>query len=125
MNENCSRRGFLLSLLGCAALSECPVLSSWVSESITTARYFSTVPILAYAWPSFAECDNRLGRGVVLCSACEGTTRWTEISESAGQYQREAVRLSERCPFCNEWGEAVCTTCDAAAYTPKLPFDSR
>ena len=65
------------------------------------------------------ECD---GWGRLLCPACDGTLRWTQASEYAGLYQREAARLADRCAWCDEWGEIECPRCEgmgvAAAHGP-------
>ena len=60
----------------------------------------------------FAECPECHGLGWIVCPACDGTGRWTETSESAGLYQREAARLLGRCAWCNEWGEVGCLECE-------------
>ena len=45
------------------------------------------------------ECPGCGGWGGVTCPACDGTGVWTEASESAGLYQREAARaLAPRSP---------------------------
>ena len=59
----------------------------------------------------FAECPECRGLGIITCPACDGTGRWTEASESAGLYQREAARTSGHCACCNEWGETLCEHC--------------
>ena len=55
------------------------------------------------------ECDNW---GALTCPACDGTGMWTEHSESAGLYQREAARALGHCAWCNEWGEVECPECE-------------
>ena len=48
----------------------------------------------------------------MICPACDGTTMWTEASESAGLYQREAARRAGHCAWCDEWGEVLCPECE-------------
>jgi len=67
---------------------------------------------------SFEECTECRGHGIITCPACDGTGLWTEASESAGLYQREAARASEHCAWCNEWGEAPCPTCSGTGIVP-------
>lgn len=58
------------------------------------------------------ECSECHGLGFITCSACDGTGRWTEASESAGALQREAARQASRCAWCDELGEMVCSWCE-------------
>ena len=65
----------------------------------------------------FAECPECRGLGIITCPACDGTGRWTEASESAGLYQREAARATGHCAWCNEWGEVTCRECESCGYS--------
>lgn len=60
------------------------------------------------------ECAECRGLGAVICPACDGTGRWTEPSESAGLYRREAARSLGHCAWCNESGEASCSKCEGS-----------
>jgi len=73
----------------------------------------------SYAVEEYAtsrECPECNGLGAITCPACDGTGMWTEASESAGLYQREAARASGHCAWCNDWGEAVCMDCDGTGF---------
>jgi DnaJ-class molecular chaperone len=61
---------------------------------------------------SWQECRECRGLGVITCPACDGTGLWTEASEFAGLYQREAACASGNCAWCNEWGEIRCHECE-------------
>lgn len=57
-------------------------------------------------------CPECHGYGMMTCPACDGTGVWTEASESAGLYQREAARRADHCAWCDEWGEILCPECE-------------
>ena len=62
------------------------------------------------------DCPNCGGWGRLTCAACDGTTSFTEASESAGLYQREAARRLGRCAWCDEWGEVMCPECEGMCF---------
>jgi len=49
--------------------------------------------------------------GKVTCHACDGTGLWTEASECAGFYHRDAARPAGLCARCFGEGEIECTRC--------------
>lgn len=66
------------------------------------------------------DCPACHGLGRITCQACDGTRMWTEASESAGLYQREAARRADHCAWCDEWGEIICPECEGVAYRMRL-----
>jgi len=60
---------------------------------------------------TIGECPECCCLGAITCPACDGTGMWTEASESAGLYQREAARANGHCAWCDECGEAACPDC--------------
>jgi len=69
------------------------------------------------------ECPGCGGWGSITCPACDGTGMWTEASESAGLYQREAARAIDHCAWCNDGGEVQCPDCEGIRIPLSL-FDS-
>jgi DnaJ-class molecular chaperone len=114
MPHSLSRRDFLgLSI----AL---PLFPSPVTGCAAAAEHggHASEPAASAATPlkvQFAECPECRGLGMITCPACDGTGMWTEASETAGLYQREAARASGHCAWCNEGGEAPCPNCDGTA----------
>jgi hypothetical protein len=106
-----SRRQFLI--LSCASALAPGLMASEAPRSVHPEADpgFSETPDLL-ADPAFPdECPECRGLGMITCPACDGTGMWTEASESAGLYQREAARTSGHCAWCNEWGEMQCALC--------------
>jgi hypothetical protein len=62
------------------------------------------------------ECTECHGYALLTCPACDGTGMWTEASESAGLYQREAARHAGHCAWCEE-GQVPCPECDGIGFT--------
>jgi hypothetical protein len=100
VNDFLSRREFLVISAVAAATH---VLACGRSKSIPPIEGDGT---------HFDECQECGGLGAVVCPACDGTGRWTEASESAGHYQREAARKLGSCAWCNDSGEAQCQECE-------------
>ncbi len=106
-----SRREFLLLptaafAVACLAKTADGVPSAELGE-LTAGR--DALP--SEAALSFEECPECRGLGRITCPACDGTGLWTEASESAGLYQREAARASGHCAWCDECGESLCYRC--------------
>ena len=122
MPHSLSRRDFLgLSV----ALPLFP-LAVRASAAVAEHAPHASEPAESAATPpkmDFAECPECRGIGIITCPGCDGTGMWTEASESAGLYQREAARTSGHCAWCNEWGEAECTVCQGVGQL-KLDSDS-
>jgi hypothetical protein len=107
-----SRRQFLI--LSCASALAPGLMASEAPRSVHPEADlgFSKTPD-PLADPAFPEeCPECRGLGMITCPACDGTGMWTEASESAGLYQREAARLAGHCACCNEWGEINCQGCE-------------
>jgi hypothetical protein len=111
MADSLTRRHFLeltaaLPLLPATVVGSRAVSPSHAEPGLTQQESVEPPPHLA-----FEECPECRGLGRVTCPACEGTGLWTEASESAGLYQREAARASGHCAWCDEWGETECWNC--------------
>jgi anaerobic selenocysteine-containing dehydrogenase len=117
--NNLSRREFL-------ALSFTPVLVPAVGAFAAASSNDAGLSILPPSSDATAAqpeedfaivdvCPGCGGRGGITCPACDGKGMWTEASESAGLYQREAARSTGHCAWCNDWGEAECPDCEGMA----------
>lgn len=112
MAGSLSRREFLLvsllpAFMGTVGRGQTSARVLLAPEQATGAGQGQSVDLEA-SWQECLECR---GLGLITCPACDGTGLWTEASESAGLYQREAARTSGHCAWCNEWGEAECSDC--------------
>jgi DnaJ-class molecular chaperone len=74
-------------------------------------------PATPIAPPGENECSDCRGLGAITCPACDGTGMWTEASEFAGHYQREAARAIGHCAWCDDWGEVRCQRCEGIGCT--------
>lgn len=123
MGANLSRREFFFvclapALVGATAAANAP------DGSQTEAGTAESRASAGAAGLAFHECPECRGLGKITCSACDGTGLWTEASESAGLYQREAGRATDHCAWCNERGEGVCRRCEGAGSNGKLGFQA-
>jgi hypothetical protein len=100
-----SRRRFFINTLAPLTVGE-PALQVLLNNPLVESATHASDPALPEGCP---ECD---GWGRMTCPACEGTTMWTEASESAGCYQREVARRADHCAWCDEWGEIMCPECE-------------
>jgi hypothetical protein len=110
-----SRREFMAGLLGAGLAPRLPVevpprRAAVGAPAPSAVGGFEASP--SDVWRG--ECTECRGMGMITCPACDGTGMWTEASESAGLYQREAARRTGHCAWCNEWGEVVCSGCDGS-----------
>ena len=74
-------------------------------------------PATPIAPPGKNECSECRGLGMITCPACDGTGMWTQASELAGHYRREAARAIGHCAWCDDWGEVRCQRCEGTGGT--------
>jgi hypothetical protein len=58
------------------------------------------------------ECPGCGSWAAITCPAGDDSGMWTEASESAGLYQREAACALDHCAWCNEGGEVQYPACE-------------
>lgn len=106
-----SRREFFSTVV--ALFAGKPLLHAFLTPPLADCTFVldpvRSGPTLSDAIEDCPECA---GFAKLVCPACDGTRMWTEASESAGLYQREAARHAGHCAFCDEWGEAICPQCE-------------
>lgn len=110
MKFTLSRREFLFVCLGPALVGPAIAVSALAGPQTQTAKPAEGASASG-AGLDFVECAQCRGLGRITCPACDGTGMWTEASESAGLYQREAARTSGHCAWCDESAEAACAVC--------------
>src|ERR1035441_9275056 len=113
-----TRRQFLINTLAPLVVGK-PALQALLNRPLVESRPYASDPAPPEEEPYGAGdgCPKCQGGGKLICPACDGTGRWTEASESAGLYQREAARHAGHCAWCDEWGEIMCPECEGMGTT--------
>jgi len=108
-----SRRQFFINTFAPLVMGK-PALQALLNLPSAESAPHASDPALLEQEPFGSEegCPACDGWGRLICPACDGTGRWTDASESAGLYQREAARRADHCAWCDEWGEIVCSECE-------------
>jgi len=120
--DKLTRRGFLaiscIPIVVLEAAARAAASSNDAGLSVLNSAMDTPDLAVDEGFATSEQCPQCGGLGAITCPACDGTGLWTEASESAGLYQREAARATGHCAWCNDWGEAMCPDCSGIGVVP-------